>query len=82
MLVGRCSWELSDRKLHRKIKKLQTLSGAPSQIYRVSQCLVARNRRACPGRSRRNPEGAHLTHAVRAFSTTEAREQDLTAVPT
>ncbi len=24
MLVGRCSWELSDRKLHRKIKKSQT----------------------------------------------------------
>jgi hypothetical protein len=29
MLVGRCSWELSGRKLHRKIKKSQTLSGAP-----------------------------------------------------
>jgi hypothetical protein len=26
MLVGRCSWELSGRKLQRKIKKSQTLS--------------------------------------------------------
>ena len=24
MLIGRCSWELSGRKLHRKIKKSQT----------------------------------------------------------
>jgi hypothetical protein len=24
MLVGRCSWELSGRKLHRKIRKSQT----------------------------------------------------------
>jgi hypothetical protein len=28
MLVGRCSWELSGRKLLRKIKKSQALSGA------------------------------------------------------
>jgi putative endonuclease len=34
---------------------------------------VARSRRACPERSRGNPEGAYLTHAVRTFSTTEAR---------
>jgi hypothetical protein len=32
MLVGRCSWELSGRKLHRKIKKSQTLSGAPHRF--------------------------------------------------
>jgi hypothetical protein len=36
-------------------------------------------RRACPERSRGNPEGAYLAHAVRSFSTTEAREQDLAA---
>jgi hypothetical protein len=29
MLVGRCSWELSGRKLQRKMKKSQSLSGAP-----------------------------------------------------
>jgi hypothetical protein len=46
-----------------------------SQIYRVTQRLAARSRRACPERSRRNPEGAYLAHAVRSFSTTEAREQ-------
>ena len=28
MLVGRCSWELSGRKLHRKIKRSQTPSEA------------------------------------------------------
>jgi hypothetical protein len=28
MLVGRCSWELSGRKLQRKIKKSQTPSEA------------------------------------------------------
>ena len=43
------------------------------QIYRVTQRLVARSRRACPELSRGNPEGAYPTHAVRTFSTTEAR---------
>jgi hypothetical protein len=39
----------------------------------VTQRLVARSRRACPERSRGNPESAYLTHASRSFSTTEAR---------
>ena len=43
-----------------------------SQIYRVTQRLMARSRRACPERSRRNPEGAYFTHAALGFSTTEA----------
>src|SRR5216684_3726417 len=34
---------------------------------------MARSRRACPERSRRNLEGAYLTHAARTFSTTEVR---------
>ena len=32
---------------------------------------MARSRRACPERSRRNPEEAYLPHAVRSFSTTD-----------
>ncbi|MEA3005079.1 MAG: hypothetical protein QOI94_348 [Acidobacteriaceae bacterium] len=32
MLVGRCSWELSGRKLHRKIKRSQTPSEAPHRF--------------------------------------------------
>jgi hypothetical protein len=37
MLVGRCSWELSDRKLQRKIKKSQTPSEAEgSAVPRTS----------------------------------------------
>jgi hypothetical protein len=39
-----------------------------SQIYRVTQRLVARSRRACPERGRGNPEGAYPTHAVRLFN--------------
>ena len=39
-----------------------------SRIYRVTQRLW----RAVEG-----PEDAHLTHAARTFSTTEARERDL-----
>src|ERR1700683_513638 len=42
-----------------------------SQIDRLIQGFMARSRRACPERSRRNPGGAYLTHAVRSFSTTE-----------
>jgi hypothetical protein len=53
-----------------------------SRVYRVAERLVARSRRACPECSRGNPEGAYPTHTVRTFSTTEAREQDLGAVPT
>jgi hypothetical protein len=48
-----------------------------SPIDRVIQRLVARSRRACPERSRRNLGGAYFTHAARSFSTTEARQQDL-----
>ena len=44
-----------------------------SHISRVTQRLLARSRRACPERSRRNPEDAHLTHGARPLSTTEAR---------
>jgi hypothetical protein len=44
-----------------------------SQFYRVTQRLMARSRRACPERSRGNPEGADLNPAARSFSTTEAR---------
>jgi hypothetical protein len=47
-----------------------------SQTYRVPQCLVARSRRACPERSRRNLGGAYLTHAVRSFSTTEPESEN------
>ena len=37
MLVGRCSWELSGRKLHRKTKKSQTSSEAEgSAVPRTS----------------------------------------------
>jgi hypothetical protein len=43
-----------------------------SQIDRVTRRLVARSRRACPERSRRNPGGAYLTHAARSFSTAES----------
>jgi hypothetical protein len=43
------------------------------QIYRVTLRLGAESK---------DPEGAYLTHAARTFSTTEAREQDLAAVPT
>jgi hypothetical protein len=32
MPVGRCSWELFGRKLHRKIKKSQALSGASHRL--------------------------------------------------
>jgi hypothetical protein len=34
------------------------------------------------GAESKDPEGAYLAYAVRTFSTTEAREQDLAAVPT
>jgi hypothetical protein len=34
------------------------------------------------GAESKDPEGAYLAHAVRGFSTTEARERDLAAVPT
>jgi hypothetical protein len=37
---------------------------------------------AFSGAQSKDPEGAYLTHAVRTFSTTEAGEQDLAAVPT
>jgi hypothetical protein len=37
---------------------------------------------ALDGAESKDPDGAYLTHAVRTFSTTEAREQDLAAVPT
>jgi hypothetical protein len=36
MLVGRCSWELSGRKLHRKIKKSRTPSEASGSAVRHS----------------------------------------------
>jgi hypothetical protein len=35
---------------------------------------------ALDGAESKDPEGAYLTHAVRSFSTTEAREQDLAPV--
>jgi hypothetical protein len=44
-----------------------------SQVYRVTPRSMARSRRACPERSRRNPEDAYLGYAVRSFSTIEAR---------
>jgi hypothetical protein len=43
-----------------------------SPIYRAIQRLVARSRRACPERSRRNLGGAYLPRAAWSFSTTEA----------
>ena len=70
----------ADFKAHRS--SLFCISNSPqkrhpersaSQIYRVTWRLMARSRRACPERSRGNPEGAYLTHAARSFSTTEAR---------
>ena len=53
-------------------KKVTASERSASQIYRVTQRLGA-SRRACPERSRRNPESAYPTHAVRTLSTTEAR---------
>jgi hypothetical protein len=44
------------------------LSGAPPEIYRVTQRFGAESK---------DPDGSYLTHAARSFSTTEAREQDL-----
>src|SRR5260370_25713295 len=72
MLPGRCSLELSDRKLQRKIKS-HKLCAERVTDYRVTQRSMARSRRACPERSRRNREDAYLTHAARSFSTTEIR---------
>src|SRR6266702_7196506 len=54
-------------------KKVTNSERSASQIYRVVQRWVARSRRACPERSRRNLEGAYSTHAVGTLSTTEAR---------
>ena len=79
MLVGRCSSELSSHKLQTKSKKVTSSERSDSQIYRVTPRLMARSRRACPEHSRGNPEDAYLAYAVRSFSTTEARVQDLAA---
>jgi hypothetical protein len=46
----------------------------------VTPRFMARSRRAYPEHSRGNPEDAYLANAVRSFSTTEARVQDLAAV--
>jgi hypothetical protein len=55
MLVGRCSWELSGRKLYRKIKKSQT-PGKPRDLQFRGPLLETRNTMlkqnchlACPG---------------------------------
>jgi hypothetical protein len=37
---------------------------------------------ALGGAESKDPEGAYLTYAIWSFPTTEAREQDLAAVPT
>src|ERR1700733_14322381 len=42
MLVGRCFWELSDRKLHRKIKKSQPPSEADLSRHAVEGSAVPR----------------------------------------
>src|SRR5580704_1357183 len=60
-----------------QIKKVTSSEGSATQIYRGTPRSVARSRRACPERRRRNPGDAYLAHAVRTFLTTEAREQDL-----
>src|SRR5882757_8530007 len=39
MPVDRCSWELSGRKLHRKIKKSQALSEAPRRPFAYRRAL-------------------------------------------
>jgi hypothetical protein len=44
-----------------------------SQIYRVTQRLVARSRRACPERGRGNLGNAYLIDAAQAFPATGAR---------
>ena len=54
-----------------KLRQNRHPERSASPIYRVTQRLVARSRRACPERSRRNLGGAYFTHAVRSFSTTE-----------
>ena len=51
-------------------EKVTVSERSASQIYRVTQRLAARSRRACPEHSRRNPEGACHTDAARSFSTT------------
>jgi hypothetical protein len=51
--------------------KIVILSEAPHR-YRVTQRLGRGVRRACPERSRGNPNGADPTHADRTLSTTEA----------
>jgi hypothetical protein len=42
MLVGRCSWELSGRKLHRKIKKVANSERSASQKHGAIACLQLR----------------------------------------
>jgi len=69
MLVGRCSSELSGHRLTRKPKKSQPLSAAPTPIDRVPRCWAARSRRACPERSRGNPDDAHVLVLFGAFQT-------------
>jgi hypothetical protein len=71
IVILRCRWELFNHDARSSAER------TASQIYRVTQRLNARSRRACPERSRRNPDGAYLTHAARSFSTTEPREQNL-----
>ncbi len=73
MLVRRRSLELSGHQNLKEIKKVTTSERSASQIYRVTQRLMARSRRACPEHSRGNPDGVYLAPAVRSFLTTEAR---------
>jgi hypothetical protein len=51
MLIGRCSWELSGRKLQRKIKKSQTLSSAQDDVFVGVLKKNIPNRLALMGRS-------------------------------
>ena len=53
--------------------KIVILSGARTDLSRDT---------ALDGAESKDPGGAYLAHAVRAFSTSEAREQDLPAVRT
>jgi hypothetical protein len=52
--------------------KTVILSEAPHRSIAWT-AFGARSRRACPERSRKNPEDAYCVDAVRSFSTTKAR---------
>jgi hypothetical protein len=74
MLVGRCSWELSGRKLQRKIKKSQTPSAAegsavPRTFLGNTESRPAKELSSRPERTRISCHAALETTACAAFST-------------